>query len=125
MQEPFVRLGEIAIEDIAIDPVCRDAIPALLRGIQHMYCDEALRRQVFDLPDAHFLPGVDRGLGRPGMDLWRIFVLATLKQGIRCDDDRLQDLANCTGRFGRCSAIRGLTTIAGTSTGRWCVMSRC
>ncbi len=67
----------------------------MLRGIQHLYCDEALRRQVFDLLDAHFLPDVDRGLGRPGMDLWRIFVLATLKQGIRCDDDRLQDLANC------------------------------
>ena len=97
IQEPFVRLGEIAIEDIAIDPVCRDDIPAVLRGIQHLYCDEALRRQVFDLLDAHFLPGVDRGLGRPGMDLWRIFVLATLKQGIRCDYDRLQDLANCHG----------------------------
>ena len=63
IQEPFVRLGEIAIEDIAIDPVCRDDIPAVLRGIQHLYCDEALRRQVFDLLDAHFLPGVDRGLG--------------------------------------------------------------
>ena len=95
IQEPFVRLGESAIEDIAIDPVCRDDIPAVLRGIQHLYCDEALRRQVFYLLDAHFLPGVDRGLGRPGMDLWRIFVLATRKQGIRCDDDRLQDLANC------------------------------
>ena len=97
IREPLIRLGEIAIEDIAIDPVCRDDIPAVLRGIQHLYCDEALRRQVFDLLDAHFLPGVDRGLGRPGMDLWRIFVLATLKQGIRCDDDRLQDLANCHG----------------------------
>ena len=97
IREPLVRLGAIAIEDIAIDPVCRDDIPAVLRGIQHLYCDEALRRQVFDLLDAHFLPGVDRGLGRPGMDLWRIFVLATLKQGIRCDDDRLQDLANCHG----------------------------
>ncbi len=97
IQEPFVRLGEIAIEDIAIDPLCGDDIPAVLRGIQHLYCDENLRRQVFDLLDAHFLPGVDRGLGRPGMDLWRIFVLATLKQGNGCDYDRLQDLANCHG----------------------------
>ncbi len=97
IREPLVRLGEIAIEDIEIDAVCRDDIPAVLRGIQHLYCNEELRQQVFDLLDAHFLPGVDRGLGRPGMDLWRIFVLATLKQGIRCDYDRLQDLANRHG----------------------------
>ena len=97
IREPLVRLGEIAIEDIEIDAVCRDDIPAVLRGIQHLYCNEELRQQVFDLLDAHFLPSVNRGLGRPGMDLWRIFVLATLKQGIGCDYDRLQDLANRHG----------------------------
>ena len=33
-------------------------------------------------------------VGRPGMELWKIFVLGTLKSGMNCDDDRLQALAN-------------------------------
>ena len=31
------------------------------------------------------------------MQLWRIFVLATLKQGLNCDFDRLQQYANHHG----------------------------
>jgi len=37
---------------------------------------------------------LDITTGRPGMDLWNIFVLATVKLAINCDFDRLQDLAN-------------------------------
>ena len=40
------------------------------------------------------LPEVDRTVGRPGMELWRILVLGVLKQGLACDFDRLHDLAN-------------------------------
>ena len=32
-----------------------------------------------------------RGVGRPGMEMWRILVL---KQGLGCDFDRLHNLAN-------------------------------
>jgi len=28
------------------------------------------------------------------MELWQVFVLATLKLGLNCDFDRLQELAN-------------------------------
>lgn len=31
---------------------------------------------------------------RLGNDLWRVLVLAILKQGLGCDYDRLQELAN-------------------------------
>ena len=40
IREPFVRLGEVAMEDIAIDPGCRDDIPAVLRGPQHRDWDQ-------------------------------------------------------------------------------------
>ena len=39
-------------------------------------------------------PSVSTVVGRPGMALWKIFVLATLKLGLNCDFDRLQELAN-------------------------------
>jgi len=32
--------------------------------------------------------------GRPGMELWKVFVLATVKLGLGCDYDRLQELAD-------------------------------
>ena len=38
-------LGQIPIEDIEIDPRSRDDIPAVLKGIQHIYCDLKLRQQ--------------------------------------------------------------------------------
>ena len=82
------------MEKIWIDPKSRDDIPAVLKGLQHIWSDEELRARLFALLDAHVLPETDREVGRPGMALWRILVLGVLKQGLGCDFDRLHDLAN-------------------------------
>ena len=39
-------------------------------------------------------PGVNLKMGRPSMDLWRVLVLAVLKQGLGCDYDCLQEVTN-------------------------------
>ena len=88
------ELGQVPVEKIWIDPKSRDDIPAVLKGLQHIWSDEALRARLFALLDAHVLPETDREVGRPGMALWRILVLGVLKQGLSCDFDRLHDLAN-------------------------------
>ena len=96
---------QIAIEDIQIDASSRDDIPAVLKGIQHVYCDLAVRERLFALMEEHLLQPagsatdaadgkLNPALGRPGMELWSILVLALLKQGINCDFDRLAELAN-------------------------------
>ena len=82
------------MEKIWIDPKSRDDIPAVLKGLQHIWSDEELRARLFALLDAHVLPETDREVGRPGMALWRILVLGVLKQGLGCDFDRLHNLAN-------------------------------
>ena len=92
VQKRQMQFGQVAIEDIWLDPKSRDDIPAVLRGLQHVYAER--RDELFGLLEAHILPGTDRAVGRPGMDLWRVLVLGVLKQGLRCDFDRLQDLAN-------------------------------
>ena len=89
-----MHFGEIAIAQIEIDSKSRDDIPAVLKGLQHIYTNPPLRERVFALLLEQVRPGVDLKVGRPGMDLWRIFVLAVLKQGLGCDFDRLQELAN-------------------------------
>ena len=92
VQKRQMQFGQVAIEDIWLDPKSRDDIPAVLRGLQHVYAER--RDELFGLLEAHILPEKDRAVGRPGMDLWRILVLGVLKQGLGCDFDRLQDLAN-------------------------------
>ena len=88
------RLGEVPVEQIWLDPKSRDDIPAVLKGLQHIWSDEALRARLFALLEEHVQPEVDHTVGRPGMALWPILVLGVLKQGLGCDFDRLHDLAN-------------------------------
>ena len=106
VQNPEMNLGQVAIEDIQFDARCRDDIPAVLKGIQYIYCNRELRERIFDLLESAILAGanssadgegegtkgVNPDRGRPGMELWNILVLGLLKQGINCDFDRLHDL---------------------------------
>ena len=87
-------LGSVPIEDIKLNAKCRDDVPAILIGLQAIYKDKATREELFRLLDAHVLPDRRRDTGRPGMDFWSIVVMGVLKQGLNCDYDRLQDLAN-------------------------------
>ena len=88
------QLGQVPIEKIWINPKSRDDIPAVLKGLQHIWCDEELRARLLALLYEHILPEADRTVGRPGMDLWQILVLGVLKQGLGCDFDRLHELTN-------------------------------
>ena len=94
LRNPQLKRGEVRIEDIELDIKSRDDIPVLLIGLQHLYTQEALRDRLFALMDEHFLPGINRKVGRPGMAMWSILVMAVVKQGLGCDFDRLHELAN-------------------------------
>ena len=82
------------IEDIKLNVKSRDDIPAILIGLQAIYKNKTTREELFRLLDEHVLPDRRRDTGRPGMELWAIIVMGVLKQGLNCDYDRLQDLAN-------------------------------
>lgn len=88
-----LQLGEIDIGSILLDSHSRDDIPQILRGLQYLYEDGDLRKQVFAILE-QLTAGVDVDRGRPGMDLWKILVLGTLRLNLNCDYDRLQELAN-------------------------------
>jgi hypothetical protein len=93
-KNPQLHFGEVNIADIEIDARSRDDVPAILKGLQYIYTDDAARKKVFTALEATLDPSVSTEVGRPGMELWEIFVLATLKLGLNCDFDRLQELAN-------------------------------
>ncbi len=94
LKNPQLHFGEVNIADITIDARSRDDVPAILKGLQYIYTHEATRKKVFSTLEAIIDPAVSTETGRPGMALWKIFVLATVKLGLNCDFDRLQELAN-------------------------------
>ena len=97
---PQMLLDGADIGAIYLDPKSRDDIPQLLRGLQHIYTEPALRARVFTVlqevvPNRVNGQGkADVGTGRPGMEQWRILVLGVLRLGLNVDYDRIQELAN-------------------------------
>ena len=97
---PQMLLDGADIGSIYLDPKSRDDIPQILRGLQHIYTEPALRGRVFAilreiLPNRATGEGkADAGMGRPGMEQWRILVLGVLRLGLNADYDRIQELAN-------------------------------
>jgi len=72
--------------------VTRDDIDAFVRCMEEIFSNKPLRDEIMALlKKALALP---EHQGRPGMDYWTLFVLATLRLVIDCDYDRLQNLAN-------------------------------
>lgn len=88
------QIGQVPIEEIALNLDSRDDIPAILIGLQALWCDGATRETMFKILRDHIRPEVSHTWGRPGMDLWCIFVLGTLKQGLGCDYDRLKSFVD-------------------------------
>jgi len=88
------RLGEVDVSHVKIDAKSRDDIPQILRGIQYLYSNEEIHDRLFSALEKAIPSDVDKTNGRPGMSLWKIFVLGILRLNLNCDYDRLQELAN-------------------------------
>ena len=92
--EKQMQLGETDIADIKFDLKSRDEIPKLLKGLQHIYCAKDVKEKVFEILGEIVPEGKSRNNGRPGMSLWKIFVLGTLRLNCNWDYDKLREIAN-------------------------------
>lgn len=92
--DPQMQLGEFPISEIEFDLRCRDEIPKLLIGLHYIYCTPEIRNEIFDILEKIIPSGTDSNNGRPGMHLWRILVLGTLRLNCNWDYDKLQDIVN-------------------------------
>jgi transposase, IS5 family len=72
---------------------CRDEIIPILRALQQVYEQPALRRRILKLigTDVNRESSAERG--REGLSYWTILVLAAVRLGCNFDYDKLQDLA--------------------------------
>lgn len=89
-----MKFGEVSIPDIKFDLRSRDEIPKLLQGLQQIYCNGELRKQVFDILEGIIPDNIDSSNGRKGMDLWKILVLGVVRLGCSWDYDKLLEIAN-------------------------------
>ncbi len=89
-----LQLGELDIADIQIDLRSRDDIPQLLQGLQYLYTDKTLRGEIFEILKKLIPEETSTEHGRPGMRLWNILVMGSLRLNLNCDYDRLLELVN-------------------------------
>ena len=58
-----MEFGEIAIGEIHIEAKSRDDIPAVLKGIQHIYIDSQIHRRIFAFLTEQVRPGINLKVG--------------------------------------------------------------
>ena len=92
--EEQMQIGEIAVSDIKISLKSRDEIPKLLIGLQHIHTSINIRQKVFAVSGKIVPEKIKKNTGRPGLDLWQILVLGTLRLCCNFDYDKLQEIAN-------------------------------
>ncbi len=92
--ENQLKFGQVDITNIELDLRSRDEIPQVLLGLQAIYSDRPTRRSVFDILQQIIPDDTDTDNGRPGMDLWPILVLGTLRTNCNWDYDKLLEIAN-------------------------------
>jgi hypothetical protein len=81
------------IANIEFDLESRDEIPKLLMGLQYIYSNPPIREKVFKVLK-QIVPKKSHKTGRPGMDLWKIMVLGTLRLNCNWDFDKVHEMAN-------------------------------
>jgi len=94
VQNPQMMMGEVDISQIKFNPKSRDDIPKVLKGLQYIYLNLELRSQIFAVLETDVAPKVSKRNGRPGMELWKIFVCGVLRLDLNEDYDRLHELVN-------------------------------
>lgn len=94
VMEKQLKIGQVDIPNIQIDLNSRDEIPQVLLGLQAIYSDRQVRNEVFSILQGVIPKNIDSGNGRPGMCLWKILVLGTIRLNCNWDYDKLREIAN-------------------------------
>jgi hypothetical protein len=81
----------LPISEIKIPKNSRDEFPPFLRAVQEIYTTPELSEEIFSLVEKAVCTKDVRN-GRPGMNLWTIFVLAGARMCLGTDYDRLHYL---------------------------------
>lgn len=105
--EQQLSLNVVSIEETPVNLKCRASLGKIVLGLLHLFTNVEYSEQIFSLLEGKL--GFARlKNGRPGMDLWQIFVLGQVRLGCNLDYDALEHLVEND----RC--VRTLLGIEGT-----------
>jgi len=88
-----LRIDCTPVTQVELNVECRAPMIPILRGLQHLYSCPYFRRRSLELIRKDVLEDADPDVGREGMTLWQILVLASVRLGCNFTYDQLQDLA--------------------------------
>jgi len=88
-----LRIGQTPISEIYIPQKSKNALDQLISAMKEIYCNNEYNDKIFSIIEK-YLPKVDRNNGRPGMNLWTIFVLGQVRMSLGLSYDMLQNLSN-------------------------------
>ena len=91
--EQQYKIGVKKIEDTKIDLKCRDSFGKLILSIKKIYTTSEYNKQIFNTLE-NIIIRPKENTGRPGMNLWQIFVLAQTRLSLNISYDRLHHMAN-------------------------------
>lgn len=88
-----LQLDVTPISQLEFNYECRDRMIPVLRALQFIYTRPSFRKKALQLVEQDLSQHADLGKGKPGMTLWQILVLASVKQACNYTYDHLQYLA--------------------------------
>lgn len=91
--EPQLILGQLPISETPIPSKSRDSLAALVTALREIYITPEWNEKLFKILENKII-GNKQKTGRPGMDLWQIFVLAQVRLCLGTSYDRLHMMAN-------------------------------
>ena len=92
--EQQMTIGSIPIGETKITTKKRSgALPGLCAALKEIFITPEWNERVFEILEGKIMAGKKR-TGRPGMDLWQIFVLSQVRLCQNISYDELHDLAN-------------------------------
>jgi disulfide oxidoreductase YuzD len=91
--EVELGLGQTPVSKIYISPKSKNALDQLIAALKELYCNAEYNNKIFSIIEKH-LPKADRKNGRPGMNLWTVFVLSQVRMCLGAGYSMLHNLSN-------------------------------
>ncbi len=97
VSEEQVCIGTPAISELRLDFTCRDEIIPIAYALQYIHVHSRFRDRftgiiMEELGIDAYGHSISSETGRPGLSAWCVGVLVSLRLGLNCDYDKLQDL---------------------------------
>ena len=88
-----MEFGQSPIRSLYINPKSKNSLEQLIAALKEIYCNEDYNEKIFRIIKK-YLPNIDYNNGRPGMNLWTIFVLGQVRMCLGTNYCMLHHLAN-------------------------------